>query len=151
MANTSAQEPKSSGASPLGKLSRMLRSMSQRWPQTSLLTTTEGFGVRRIDGSYLHIVYSGPWTDADMRDCLALFATWLVADPERLRPARIPLDGVSLTALRESARSSGLQDSQPTRQTGSPPADQTAPHEQILVSGEFHSGATASVPTEYGS
>lgn len=112
MSDTSAQVRKSSGSSPLDKLSRMLRSMSRRWPNTSLLSTTEGFGVRRIDGSFLHIVYSGQWTDADMRDFLALFATWLVADPERLRPLSQTLDGVSLTALRESARSNSLVNSQ---------------------------------------
>jgi hypothetical protein len=109
---TFGQEPKSSGSSPLAKLSRMLRSMSRRWPNTSLVSTMEGFGVRRIDGSYLHIVYSGNWTDADMRDCLALFATWLVADPQRIRPLPTTLDGVSLADLRQSARSNSQLDSQ---------------------------------------
>jgi hypothetical protein len=104
MSDTSEQEPKSSGASPLVKLSRMLRSMSRRWPQTSLLVTAEGFGVRRIDGSYLHIVSSGHWTDEDMRDSLALFATWLVADPAHIRPRGELLDGVLLTGLRGSER-----------------------------------------------
>jgi hypothetical protein len=104
MPDTSRQEPTFSASSPLGKLSRMLRSMSRRFPQTSLLVTTEGFGVRRIDGSYLHIVYSGHWTDADTRDFLALFATWLVADPAKLRPLGLPLDGVLLGGLPESAQ-----------------------------------------------
>ena len=112
MSDTTELEPKSSASSPLGKLSRMLRSMSRKWPQTSLLRTTEGFGVRRIDGSYLHIVYSGHWTDADTRDFLVLFATWLVADPEKLRPLGLPLDGVLLGGLRESAPSNGRRDSQ---------------------------------------
>lgn len=107
MYDTILQEPTSSASNQLGKLSRMLRSMSRKWPQTSLLVTAEGFGVRRIDGSYLHIVCSGQWTDADMRDFLVLFATWLVADPSKLRPRAETLDGVSLTALRESAPSSG--------------------------------------------
>jgi hypothetical protein len=111
MTDTTELEPKSSASSPLGKLSRMLRSMSRKWPQTSLLRTTEGFGVRRIDGSYLHIVYSGNWSDADIRDFCALFATWLVADPEYLRPLPITLDGVSVADLRQSARWNGPLDS----------------------------------------
>lgn len=111
MKDTSELGRKSSVSSPLAKLSRMLRSMSRRWPNTSLLTTMEGFGVRRTDGSYLHIVYSGRWTDEDMRDFLALFVTWLVADPDKLRPPLAHLDGVLLTELRESARSNSRLDS----------------------------------------
>lgn len=96
---TFAPVRKSSAATPAAKLSRMLQSMSRRFPQTSLVVTMEGFGVRRIDGSYLHIVCSGRWTDADMRDFLALFATWCAADPRRIRPEDVPLDGVSLREL----------------------------------------------------
>ena len=109
---TSARVRKSSASSQLAKLCRMLRSTSQKWPNTSLLVTAEGFGARRTDGSYLHIVSSGHWTNEDIRDLLALFATWLEADPAKLRPTDTLQDGVSLTALRESARSSLQLDSQ---------------------------------------
>jgi hypothetical protein len=93
--DTSALGRKSSGATPLKKLARMLQSMSRRWPKAYLVGTTGGFGVRLGDGTYLHIVTSGDWTSEDMRDFLALFATWLVADPEGLRRADTPLDGRS--------------------------------------------------------
>lgn len=99
MSDTTAQEPRSSGATPLGKLSRMLRSMSRRFPRTHLLVTWEGFGVRLEDGSYLHVVRSGRWTPEDLRDFLALFATWLVADPERLLVNSVPLAGVSVSGI----------------------------------------------------
>ena len=151
MSATSERGRKSSGSSPLGKLSRMLASMSRRWPQTSLLVTWEGFGVRRIDGSYLHVVSSGRWTNEDMRDCLALFATWLVADPDKLRPAATLLDGVSLTGLRESARSNGLRDSESTNMLLRDRADYAGPNHQVLAAGEFSPSTPASVPTEYGS
>jgi len=110
MSGTSVQERKSNAANPLSKLCRMLASMSRRWPRTSLWSTTEGFGVSRIDGSYLRIVYNGPWTDEDMRDCLALFAVWLVADPARLRPREQPLAGVIATVERALAHLNGQRD-----------------------------------------
>lgn len=150
MSDTSAQVQTSSVSSPLAKLSRMLRSMSRRWPNTSLLTTTEGFGVRRIDGSYLHIVYSGRWTDEDMRDLLALFATWLVADPDKLRPPTPTLDGVLLTGLRESAPSNGRQNSRSVNRVGAE-SDQPTPNAQVLPSGEYASGVLPRNPAEYGS
>lgn len=76
----------------------MLRSTSRRFPKAYLVGTTGGFGVRLGDGTYLHIVSSGAWTNEDMRDFLVLFATWLVADPEGLRRADTPLDGLSSVA-----------------------------------------------------
>jgi hypothetical protein len=93
MSDTSAQERKSRDASQLDRLLRMLRSMSRRFPRTRLLTTVDGFGASLADGRSLHIVCNGHWSDADLRDFLALFATWLVTDPRRLRVAGIPLDG----------------------------------------------------------
>jgi hypothetical protein len=98
MSDTSVQAHKLIGASPLAKLARMLRSMSRRWPKTSLIRTTGGFGVRLADGRSLRIRTNGEWTNEDIRDCLVLFATWLVADPAGLRLADIPLDGPSATA-----------------------------------------------------
>jgi hypothetical protein len=94
MTSTSAQEPRSSGATPLAKLVRTLRSMSRKYPTAYLCGTQGGFGVRLGDGRYLHIVSNGEWTDEDMRDFLVLFAIWLVADPRGLRRADIPLGGV---------------------------------------------------------
>lgn len=150
MSVTSELERKFSASSPLVKLSRMLRSMSRKWPNTSLLSTTEGFGVRRIDGSYLHIVYSGHWTDEDMRDCLALFATWLVADPARIRPRTATLDGVLLEGLRESARSNLQRDSRLVQSNSAEP-DEAGPNAEPLATGEYGPSTPASVPTEYGS
>lgn len=102
MNDTTEPVHKSNGADPVAKLSRMLRSMSRRFPRTFLLTTWEGFGVRLDDGRYLHIVRSGKWTPEDMRDFLALFATWLVADPDRVLGGEQPLAGVSATVLEQS-------------------------------------------------
>lgn len=95
MNDTSEQERKSNGATPLRKLARMLQSMSRKYPRAFLVGTVGGFGVRLGDGRYLHIVSNGEWTAEDMRDFLALFATWLVADPEGLRRADTPLGGLS--------------------------------------------------------
>lgn len=100
--DTSEQEHKSNGADPLSRLSRMLRSMSRRWPQTSLVSTSDAFGVRLQDGRFLLIQRSGNWTAQDMRDWLALFAIWLVADADRLLKPDENLAGVS---AKVSARS----------------------------------------------
>ena len=101
MRGTSEQEPKSTAASPLKKLVRMLRSMSQRHPTVFLVGTTGGFGARLGDGRYLHIVSNGEWTNEELRDWLALFATWLVADPDGLRRADIRLGGALLRDLEQ--------------------------------------------------
>lgn len=92
----SEQAPKLLDAIQLKKLSRMLRSMSRRWPNTRLLVTLGDFGVQLDDGRYLHIVRSGNWTAADMRDLLVLFATWLVVEPEKLMRDGELLSGVSV-------------------------------------------------------
>lgn len=107
MSDTSALEPKSSGVSRASKLLRMLPSMSRRFPKTSLLRTSDGFGVQLADGSYLRIVYSGHWSDADMRDFLVLFATWLVDDPEYLREKVIHLGGAFFEAKQRSEQLPG--------------------------------------------
>lgn len=104
MNDTSEQGRKSNESSPLGKLSRMLRSMSRRFPNTSLHLTQAGFGVLRADSSYLRVESSGHWTDQDMRDFLVLFAIWLVADGARLRPPPVQLGGALLMEKRESER-----------------------------------------------
>lgn len=92
--DTSVSVRKSPDVSPLGRLCRTLQSMLRRYPNPYLQTTTDGFGVRLGDGRYLRIVYSGLWTDEDLRDFLALFVTWLAADPAALHNVGIPLDGV---------------------------------------------------------
>lgn len=97
MKSTSAQEQTFSGSLARGKLCRMLRSMSQKWPRTSLRVTTAGFGALLADGRYLHIGSSGDWTDADMREFLALFVVWLQVDPDRLRRGTTYWGGASLT------------------------------------------------------
>lgn len=91
--DTSALEPKSSGATPLVKLSRMLRNTLRRSPRAALVTTLDGFGVSLDAQTYVRVSVSGPLSDADLRDCLVLFATWLVADPGRLRNSGAPLAG----------------------------------------------------------
>ena len=93
MSDTSELVPKSSGATPLKKLARMLASTSRNYPKAYLCGTTGGFGVRLGDGRYLHIVSNGEWTNEEMRDLLVLFATWLVADPDGLRRSDTPLGG----------------------------------------------------------
>lgn len=85
---TSAQEPKSSDVTPRAKLARMLRSTSQRFPESRLLLMRDGFGAWLGEGRYLKVRCSGEWSAADLRDFLALFATWLVADPDRIMPDR---------------------------------------------------------------
>lgn len=108
MTDTAKLVRKSPESTALGKLSRMLQSMSRRFPRSYLTGTSGGFGVRLEDGAFLQVVYSGRWTDADMRDFLALFATWLVVDPERLRQPGTPLAGLSAQDSAESRRSNTL-------------------------------------------
>jgi hypothetical protein len=102
--------PKSSGATPVAKLCRMLRSMLRSWPRAHLSRTAGGFGVSLDEQTYMRVSYSGRWTDMDMRDCLALFATWLVAEPGYLVARGEPLAGVLQTVERESAQSSMPQE-----------------------------------------
>lgn len=86
MNGTSAQEHRSKDAIRRARLARMLRSTSQKYPQGRLLLMRDGFGASLGDGRYLKVRCSGEWTARDLRDFLALFATWLVADPERIMP-----------------------------------------------------------------
>jgi hypothetical protein len=104
MSEVSAQEPKSSGATPLVKLSRMLRNIVRRFPQARVEITRDGFGVSLDAQTYMRTSYSGHWTDADMRDCHALFATWYVADGAYLTSGGQRLAGVLQTVEMESAR-----------------------------------------------
>jgi len=112
--DTSVQEPKSSGSTPLAKLCRMLRSTLRKYPRASLLSTAGGFGVSLDEPTFLLVSYVGRWSAEDLRDCLALFATWLVADPERLMHGGESLAGALRRAQAESDLSSGRQDSNGT-------------------------------------
>jgi hypothetical protein len=71
-------------------LLRMLRNMQQSYPKARLLTRKGGFGVSLEDGRFLYISSSGSWNPMEKRDFLALFATWLVADPNGLEKAPTP-------------------------------------------------------------
>jgi hypothetical protein len=74
----------------------MLENTLQRWPAASLTVTEVGFGARLDEQTSLLIASNGPLTDGDMRDLLALFAVWLVADPAMLREGGIRRAGRSV-------------------------------------------------------
>jgi hypothetical protein len=93
MSDTSEQAPKSSGAAPHEKLLRMLRNTLRKYPRARLMRTQEGFGASLGDGTFLWITCRGHLTPEDMRDLLALFATWLVVDPDYLRAGGSMLSG----------------------------------------------------------
>jgi hypothetical protein len=109
--DTSVQGRKSSESTALVKLSRMLRNMLRSYPRAHLLNTVGAFGVSLDERTCMQVSYSGNWTDADMRDCLALFATWWVADPARLRSVGAPLVGVSREVIAELEQSASREDS----------------------------------------
>lgn len=104
---TSELERKSSGSTPHEKLLRMLRNTLRRFPHAHLLNTQAAFGVSLDDNTYMQVSYSGRWTAEDMRDCLALFAVWLVAEPTRIMQNGVRLDGVLLGANAVSGQSNG--------------------------------------------
>lgn len=95
----SGQERRSLESSPIGKLSRMLRSTLRSFPNAKICVMQDAFGVYLGEGAYLHIHYSSHLASADMRDLLALFATWLVADESRIRGDDPTLDGSSVEDL----------------------------------------------------
>ena len=106
MNDTSAPVRRSSGVTPRAKLVRMLRSTLLRFPLAKLSRTRDGFGASLGENRYLFIRSSGDWTNEDLRDLLALFATWLVADPEYLRGGGSTLSGVFAEDLTQYAQSS---------------------------------------------
>jgi hypothetical protein len=83
--DTYEQEHKSLASFRRKKLVRMLRSMWQRYPLMYQLSTQDGFGVSLGEDAFIRVLFSGRWTDEELRDCLALFVTWLSVDPEGLR------------------------------------------------------------------
>ena len=104
------QEHKSNERTPLVKLSRMLRSMLRRYPLARPAITRDVFGVSLDAQTYMRVSYRGNWTAEDMRDCLALFATWCVADPGRILTPGESLAGVSYTVKRHLERSNTQED-----------------------------------------
>lgn len=110
MTDTTEQGRKSSDAVAVAALTRTLQSMSRRFPQTRLIHSQDAFGVQLRDGSYLYITRSGNWTDADTRDFLALFARWLVVDPDGLRALRPSLGGASASVRAPESQSNGRRD-----------------------------------------
>jgi hypothetical protein len=105
MSETSATEHRSSESSAPAKLVRMLRSIVRRYPLARLQITRDGFGVSLDATTYMRTSYSGHWTDADMRDLHALFATWYVADGAFLTSGGAALAGVLHKVQAESAQS----------------------------------------------
>ena len=96
MSDTSEQVPMSSAASRVEKLCRMLRSTLRSYPNARLLRGKGAFGAVLGDGTSIWVRYSGDLSGRDIRDLLALFATWCVVDPGRLlRDADATMDGVS--------------------------------------------------------
>lgn len=93
MSDTDVQEPKSKDAIRAAKLSRMSQSISRRFPGTKLERTRDGFGVLLGGERWLRVRATGSWTNEDMRDCLVLFALWLIADGDYLRGGGTPLRG----------------------------------------------------------
>ena len=104
MSEISATERRSSESSAQGKLVRMLRNIVRRFPQARVEIIRDGFGVSLDAQTYMRTSYSGHWTDADMRDLHALFATWYVADGAYLTSGGQRLAGVLQTVELESAR-----------------------------------------------
>ena len=106
--DTSEPERRSPDAKALNRLSAMLRNTLQRWPKACLTVTEVGFGARLDAQTSLLIASSGPLSAEDTRDLLALFAVWLVADPQRLgKPGTRP-DGPSSSEGGQSQPSRGL-------------------------------------------
>lgn len=80
----------------------MLQSMLRRFPQARLMLTAGGFGVYLDEETALYIASRGHWSDQDMRDWLALFVTWLVADPQAVRGGGTTLRGFLQLAEEDS-------------------------------------------------
>ena len=85
----------------------MLRSMLQNYPKAKLTTRRAGFGVSWDDGTYLRVSFNTSLTVERKRDLLALFATWLVADPSTLDHSTTYQSGLLLTEGRDSTLSGG--------------------------------------------
>jgi hypothetical protein len=77
----------------LSRLCNMLRSTLRSYPTARLWRRKAEYGALLGGGTYLRVSYSADLTATQQRDLLALFAAWLVADPERLLDRNTPLGG----------------------------------------------------------
>jgi hypothetical protein len=75
------------------KLCFMLQSMLQRYPKARVVIRRGAFGVLLDADTSLYVSFNGNFNLDLKRDCLDLFSTWLLADPEGLEPARTLRDG----------------------------------------------------------
>jgi len=108
MSDTSARVPTSSAAARKNKLCRMLRNTLRNYPRAKLLHGRGGFGASLDAQKSIYIRFVGQLTNEDLRDLLALFATWLVVDPDRLRSEGFgEMAGVSRMDDEQSFLSSG--------------------------------------------
>jgi hypothetical protein len=82
--STSKLVPKLRESTARAKLVTMLRNTLRNYPSARLWRFRGGFGVSLDGHTYLRVSYAGAWTPEDMRDLLALLATWCVADPQRI-------------------------------------------------------------------
>lgn len=85
MSDTDARVPTSSAATRKNRLCRMLQNTLRSYPRAKLLHGRGGFGASLDATRSIYVRFVGPLSDQDLRDLLALFATWLAVDPERLR------------------------------------------------------------------
>ena len=115
MSDTGAQERMSSALSPHAKLVRMLRNTLQSYPLARLHRGRDAGGVSVGEDTWIRIRWSGRLTDRELRDLLALFATWLVVDPEALHvTSEDETSGHSALASEQRYLSSGRQVSRGT-------------------------------------
>jgi hypothetical protein len=106
MSDTSPSVPMSREAIRIGRLCRMLRSTLQSFPNARVHRGREGFGASLGDGTWIWIRSSGHLSGGQLRDLLALFATWCAVDAGFLLYAQdAASDGVSLTAAEASLQS----------------------------------------------
>jgi len=108
MSDTAALAPTSSAVTRKNKLCRMLRNTLRSFPKAKLLHGRGGFGASLDAQKSIYIRYVGSLSNQDLRDLLALFATWLAVDPDRLRSEGFgEMAGVSRMDDEESFLSSG--------------------------------------------
>lgn len=79
--DTYEPEPKFSDAIRLKRLVGMLRNTLRSYPKARLWRFRGGFGASLGGHAYIRVSYSGPLSAEDMRDLLALFATWCAVEP----------------------------------------------------------------------
>ncbi len=116
MSDTEGQERKSKESSRLSRLVRMLQSTLRSYPKARLRRGKGVFGASLGDNTWIHIRWSGDLSALDMRDLLALFATWLAVDPEGLLGnSDDETNGVSAMEAEQRYLSSGRRVSHMTR------------------------------------